>query len=524
MSDDLLGSLASGKATEEHRLAIRAQMLHSTFAFGKFVCGFYDLDPDFHGMMSRWIEKPSRFKLGLAPRGHFKSTVWTLADKLRRVTLNPELQILILNEKEGNIVKWIGVMQETVMSPIYRWLFPDVIPDLRKVRWNALQLELARKHPKPQPSIEGMGITSATTSNHYDIINADDIVGESAYSSPIEMESAVDKRKRFDSLLLNPSLSEIHDVCTRWGVNDPADWIIKNQPNLDYLKLSVWKEPGVPWFPKFFPPHVLEQIRDKYGPVDWSLLYLNEAISSDACEFDPDLLRKYEIAEDPSGEKWIFLEKPTGIRKVALSTCNVFQVIDAGLTRKSTDARTANVVWAITPPTPTEPFDLVLLEAKATHSDPNQVIEESHASYKTWNPMIASLEVFGGHIAFYYWALATYPDMRLIKLPTDTSPNAKDNRIRGFWGAYPRQGRVYVHRRTSADLVDELTIFPNGKTKDLIDAGAYLPKIWVPPDPVDAHGNPTKKKHDGPRIGYPKVNEDVEAAAAEMSRGSVCGY
>ncbi len=338
------------------------------------------------------------------------------------------------------------------------------------------------------------------------------------------MEDAVDKRKRFDSLLLNPSISQIHDVCTRWGVNDPANWVMKNQRGLDCLKLSVWKSPGVPWFPQFFTPDVLEQIREKYGPVDWSLLYMNEAISSDACEFDPDLLRKYEMAEDPAGEKWLFLEKPEGIKKVALSTCNVFQVIDAGLTRKSTDARTANVVWAITPPTPTEPFELVLLEAKATHSDPNQVIEEANASYEKWNPMIAALEVFGGHIAFYYWALATYPKMRLIKLPTDTSPNAKDNRIRGFWGAYPRQGRVYVHRRTSTDAVDELTIFPNGKTKDLIDAGAYLPKIWVPPDAVDAHGNPTRKKERGDKVRRPTMSEDDEAALGETQRGSVCGY
>jgi hypothetical protein len=523
VAEDLLSSLAAGKPSEEHRVAIRETMLRSTYAFGKFVCGFHDLDGDFHGMMASWIQKPSRFKLGLAPRGHFKSSVWTLADKLRRVTNTPELQILILNEKEGNIVKWIGVMQEVVMSPIYRWLFPEVVPDPLRVRWNALQLELKRKIPKPQPSIEGMGITSATTSNHYDLIAPDDIVGEEAYKSPIVMAAAVDKRKRFDSLLLNPSQSGIHDVATRWGVNDPPAWIMKNQPNVDVLKLSVWKSPGVPWFPKFFPPHVLEEIRQKYGPVDWSLLYMNEAISSDACEFDPNLLRFYTLTEW-DGEPAILLERPTGTRRWKLSECNVFQVIDAGLTKESRDARTANLVAAVTPPTPTEPFDIVILEAKATHSDPNDVLTEAHDSYEEWKPMFAAIEVFGGHVAYYYWALQTFPDMRLTKLPTDTGAQAKKTRIRGFWGAYPRQGRVYVHREQT-DLVDEVTIFPHGKTVDLIDAAGYLPKIWVPPDPVDEHGNQRKRTREREeRIRRPEMSEEAQAAQAELTRSEITGY
>lgn len=524
MSDDLLSGLASGKATEEQRLVIREKMLGSTFAFGKFVCGFYDLDPDVHGEMSRWIERPTRFKLGKAPRGFFKTSTWTIANTLRRVTKDPNLRCLLSNEIQENGEKWIGLMQDIVMGPYYRWLFPEVVPNPLQVKWNAHQLELKRTKKWPEATIEACGVGGASTSNHYDLLLNDDLVGKAARESPLVMAKAIDHRKLCWSLMKDASQSQIIDIGTRWAPQDVIDYVEKTVADIDSYEMSLFKKDGSPRWPTRYPGPVIEQIRLEQGPVMFSLQYLNRVVGDGVTELDPTLLRYHTIAVDHEGKKWLFLEKPNGVRKIPLEACNVFQVIDAGLTRQSSDARTANVVAAITPPTPTEPFDIVFLEAKATHSDPNQVIEESWASYKTWNPTFASIEVFGGHMAFYYWALATYPEMRLAKLPTDTSANAKANRIRGFWGAYLRQGRIYV-LRNQTDMIDELTNWPNGKTVDLIDSGAYLPKVWVPPDPVDAFGNQVKKRaDDGPRIRRPVMNEDAEAAASELQRSSVTGY
>jgi hypothetical protein len=297
----------------------------------------------------------------------------------------------------------------------------------------------------------------------------------------------------------------------------------KTVADLDSFEIKIRKPDGSPTWPSRYPNDVIEQIRLEQGPVLFALQYLNQVVGEGVTELDPTLIR-YATQGAIEGEAAIRLERPTGAKIWKLSECNVFQVIDAGLSRSSPDARTANVVAAVTPPTPTEPFDIVFLEAKATHSDPNQVVEEAHASYETHKPTLAAIEVFGGHVAFYYWCLSTYPDMRLVKLPTDTSANAKGNRIRGFWGAYLRQGRVYV-QRNMVDLIDEIASFPNGKTVDLIDAAGYLPKVWVPPDPVDEHGNQRKRtKEREEKIRRSGMSDEEEAAQAELTRSSFCGY
>jgi hypothetical protein len=217
LTEDLLSSLATGKPSEEHRVAFREKMLRSTYAFGKFVCGFHDLDADVHGSMARWIQRESRFKQGKAPRGFFKTSLWTISDTLRESTGDPNLRSLLSNEIQDNAEKWIGLMQDIVMSPIYRWLFPEVVPDPLRVKWNAHQLELKRTAKWPEATIEACGVGGASTSNHYDRCRNDDLVGKAARESPAVMLKAIEHRKLCWSLLVNASKSRIIDVGTRWS-------------------------------------------------------------------------------------------------------------------------------------------------------------------------------------------------------------------------------------------------------------------------------------------------------------------
>lgn len=480
--------VADPTLSDASRVQLRATTLSSTYAFAKFVCGFHDLSPELHGMMARWIEGPSKLKLGMAPRGHLKTSLWTLADSLRRVTADPNLRLLIVNETEKNTQKWIQQMQGVVVSPLYRFLFPEVVPDTTKVRWNMSQMELVRQANWPEPTIEGMGVGAASTSNHFDRIRNDDIVGRDARESPSVMEKAIDHRKLCWSLLVNPDKSAIDDVCTRWHPKDAADWALRHVKGLDILHLRVWDQEKRPLWPERFTPDVIDQVRVEQGAEMFGLQYLNESVGEGISEFDPKLVRSFSFDYQES-EIFLVLERPSGPRRVRLSDCSVFQVIDAGLSPESHDARTANVTIALTPPTESEPFDLVVLEAKATRSAPPEVLSEAHSSYERWQPMFAAIEVFGGHVAFYHWALQAYPDMRLVKLKLDTT-RSKATRIRQFWGVYLTQKRLYVNPKEAGDLLDELVQWPNGRTVDLLDAAAWTPSVWVPPEPVRTEEDP----------------------------------
>jgi len=466
--------------TPELIAEIRRVSLESTFAFGKFVCGFYDMDPDVHVEMARWVEKPTRLKLGQAPRGFFKTTTWTLSDKLRRATKNPNIRILLTNETAENAEKWIGQLQAIVMSPIYGALFPECVPNPLRVKWNSSQLELKRTKHWPEATFEAIGVGGASTSRHYDIIVNDDLVGKKAREEPTTMQAAIDQRKLAWSLMVDPSKSEIHDFGTRWAPQDLIDWILKNVKGIDHYLVNLRKDDGSSRWPTRFTEAAIEQIRQEQGPEMFALQYLNTAVGSGASKFDPAHLRYWTMTQDAEGNPVLLLESSDGEKAVPLADCAVFQVIDAGLNPESDDARTANVVAALTPPGETTPFDIVILEAKATRSTPYQVLEEAKSTYDHWHPMFAAIETFGGHEAFFYWISEKYPEMRIRKLDKNFSRNAKTKRIIGFWGSYPSQHRVYVSR-AHTDLVDELVAFPNGKTVDLLDAAGYLPTIWSPP-------------------------------------------
>lgn len=463
---------------------VKELCLRSTYAFGKFVCGFLDFDGDVHGRMGAWVDdEGSRFKLGQAPRGFFKTSTWTIANKLRRVTVDPNLRVLLSNEIADNTSKWIGLMQAIVMSPLYRALFPDRVPDLQKgkYRWNSTQLELKRSASWPEPTIEGIGVGGASTSNHYDIIVNDDLVGKEARESPLVMAKAIDHRKLCWSLMKDASKSEIHDYGTRWHVHDVIDWVLKNVRNVDGYLLDIYREDGTPQWPSRYPEPVIEQIRQEQGAEMFALQYRNKAVGGGASKFDPQMMRYWTSETDEKGESFFRLERPGADDKVVYwKDCLFFQVIDAGLNPGPDSARTANIVAAITPPTETEPFDIVIVEALATKSLPNDVIHQAHKVYRKWNPLSAHIETFGGHQAFFYWAIQNFPDMRLAQLDKDFSRNAKHKRIISFWGTYPKQGRVYVHR-TQVDLMDELVTYGTGGPVDLLDSAAYLPTVWAPP-------------------------------------------
>lgn len=459
--------------------------LDSTYDFAVFVCRFKDLDPDLHGAMAEWVERPGRFKLGLAPRGCLKTSLWTIANTLRRVTKNPNLRVLICNEIQDNAEKWIGMMQAIILSDTYRALYPHVVPNPLQVRWNTTQLELVRSGNFPEPTIEVCGVGKASTSNHYDLIINDDLMGKAARNSEAVRKEAIEQRVLCRSLMVNASKSEVYDFCTRWHVDDYAAWDMKHVKDLDVFKLGVFGQDetgvsltsGTPIFPQRLGLKEIEEARIEYGPELFALQYLNSVIGGGSTELDLAFLCDFEFKHE-ADDTFLELHRPSGeIRRVNLEDCFVFQTIDAGLTKESKHARTANFVAAITPPTATEPFDVVVLECRLTHSDPPQVIEESWKSCQTWKPLAAGIEVFGGHIAFYHWIMATYPEFPIRKLPTDTT-RSKQTRIREFWPPYMRQRRIYINRRLHADLLEEIAAFPGGLTVDGLDAGAYLPKIW----------------------------------------------
>ena len=498
-ADALVARFGSARPDERLRADLRAACLRSTYAFAQVVCGIRDMVPHVHGEMAAWEERDTLRKLGLWPRDFMKTNVCTIAGKLRRVTRDPSRRIVIINEVVGNTIKWITFMQRIVESPLYNWLFPEVIPDYGHVRWNQTQLELRRSVPLPQPCIEGIGVGGASTGNHYDYVHEDDLVGMEARESPTVMQKAIDQHIAAESLVTKGGA--ISTVGTRWHAQDLVAWMLTHEANLDYVHRAIEYD-GRPYWPEGFDAVRIAALRAK-EPVWWfELQRMNEALASGATEFDQVYLRPYREATVPTRdggatERAIVLLRADGEggpRVVRLADCTCFQTIDAGLSPESPDARTANVVVALTPPivdpdgVETDPFQVVVLGADARRCDPQAAIRAARESYERFEPSIAAIETFGAHVVYFHWLARTYPRMRIMKLPTDTR-KSKLTRIREFY-PYATQGRVWIPERgpAFADLRTEWVAFPNGRTVDLLDALAYAPRIWWEPEAQTTDG------------------------------------
>lgn len=464
--------------TEEARLKLRAAALATPYFFGKLVCGFSDLRPDLHGAMSEWMLRKSPRKLGIVPRGFLKSSLWTIANNLRIATKYRHERILIVNETIGLPSTWIRMMQAIILSDIYRWLFPERVPDPEKVRWNATEIELAGRIPHPQPTIQAIGVGGASTGMHPTRVHEDDLVGKEASESQLVMQKAIDQHKLAESLIERPE-NPICTVGTRWGVYDLVRWMLENEPKLDFFKLAWRGRDGNPLWPERFPREVMDSIRRKYGAALFALQYENEAIAIGVTELRTEWLRFYHFGKDKDGETLLVLERRPeegGDKSFRLKDCSRFMTIDPALSPESDAARSAFVTAALTPEVP---YSIVLLGAVAKRVGPQHFVTEAYEQYKVWDATIAGIEVVAAQRSFYHWAIQQHPDFALRPLKTD-SHKSKQTRIREFVPFY-EQNRVYVQRE-QIDFLEEYESFPGGRTVDLLDATAYLPQIWFPPD------------------------------------------
>jgi hypothetical protein len=476
--------------SEQVKETWRREALRSTWFMGK-VIGFHDLSPDLHLRMAQWVEDPTpgARKLGLIPRAHLKTSLWTVADTLRRVTKDPLERILVMNENATNAEDFLHRIKAVPeRCQLWQWLFPERMPDFTG-RWRQDSIVFPREQEFPEPTVTAIGLGGASTSKHYTHIKFDDLIGKEAAESPAIMQRAIDQYKLAEHLLVRPSLDQIHVYGTRWAPQDLYSWIQDHEApeHLDRLWLGCYgvddfgmpRHTGDPIWPERFTVEELERIRQKNGEYLFALQMLNRPIASGVTEFPVEWLCYYTTYED-NHERYIVLERPDGTTRTwKQSDLAIVMTVDPNTTPESRDARTAVVVMGIPPALENEPYDIIVLDAVAKKTSPPEFMQFVKMESDTWTPIVAGIEVVVSQLAFYYWLIENYPDGGWYKLKTDTH-TSKLTRIRSM-SPYFHQRRVYV-MRNMRDLIAEYEAFPQPYTVDLLDALAYGPQVWSVPN------------------------------------------
>lgn len=222
---------------------LRDRALSNLYFFAGVICDYGDkvgMTEGMHKLMCRVVERKTGipqvdtcpYRLVLMPRGTGKSTLITQAYVLQRICRDPNIAVLIANEKLENAQAFLSAIKwQLEQNELLRRLFPELIhEDLSKAKWNESEINVPRTTGRKEPTIKCQGAGAALASMHVDLAIVDDEISREAAENARRGDGQItNAMKRWNAQLpplLNPGyqpFSEIVWIGTRWFRGDPYE-------------------------------------------------------------------------------------------------------------------------------------------------------------------------------------------------------------------------------------------------------------------------------------------------------------
>jgi predicted phage terminase large subunit-like protein len=358
---------------------------------------------------------------------------------------------------------------------MFRWLFPELIEEPNKrQKWSETEMLVPRKVDNPEATIEAIGVGGAVVSRHYDIVKLDDLCGKESSESGEVMRKTIDWYIYTESLLVHPTVSEIHVIGTRWAYHDVINNILEHEDSV-YDKLILSAEQPAPGYrgtslwPERFPIEVLQNvIRKKMGSWKYSCQYLNNPHDPEASSFDPNWLRFFGIVDQMC---------VAGNQTSPIPNMRTFLVIDPAISEDDQACNTAFIVTGVDKLNRKWVLDCVL---KRCH--PSEIIKTGFELYRAWNCEVLGIEVVAFQKALKHFMekemeeKGTYVNIRELKPDTTKSKKTRIRRLQPYF----ERGEIFF-KKTQHELISEYEAFPTGFYVDGLDALSYGPELWGQP-------------------------------------------
>lgn len=452
---------------------------------------------------------PNNYYFGITmPRAWLKSTIFTKWGPVWRYLRDPEERILIAAENEklaGRFLQWIET--QILTNRRLRTIFPElqqVDKAYTKLNpWSKSECLLPRKGLYSEPTITAIGVGGAAQSGHYTTIQIDDLVGKKAAESQLVLETVMAWFDNVDELLVEPSPSMPHPSrviiigtfwfpgdflcyvqqtykkyrfyitpCRRYDVvdDDMTKWI--QNPDVDFDE-SNWPE-------QFPTSYYIEMLQNPEKELIYWSQHMNMPRKSGALnKFKMEWLR-YWHHETDGDVKYIVFENPDGtpLERVREQEFAWRGVLDPGgfspdTKLKKGASRNAIVVGG----QKVGDYKKVLRHTWAQRfKDPDALMDAFFGAHKETKPVVWRQEIYGQQRYIMSdikkEAVKRGIPLSLIELPSDMTKDQKDLSIQALIEPFFR-GEFYIHR-SMKEFIAEYTTYPNGMTKDLLDALAQL--------------------------------------------------
>lgn len=510
---------------------LRYQALTNLYFMSKVVLGYKELSPRLHQEFCEYIidTRVQRRRGALIPRGHFKSTIVSKSYPIwRLVPIAPELlekfpeleewlpfhnpnhRIVIVGEsaevgaKNLKDIKW-----NLLHNQMLQWLFPEIIPpDTGATVWREDEILLPRSRSFDESSITTLGVGAKTTGKHWDIIIYDDLIGEKAAKSEAEMEAAKHWFKFAPGLANDPNTVEELFIGTRWkaGTADLYGYVMATLPSEEedsqegpstnsdgervggftwYIRSAIEPNPETgepePIFPERFSLPTLKAIEKREGTYAFSCNYLNDPVAEGVADFSLSQVREYEV--DLDGKTIKFVDGTPPIILGYLSRISFFDPAPGG--------KAARCEGAIVGIGADSLHRKLLLEEYSKNASYGQhacrwmQMNDKFRFYKNYYEDVGSQKTIEDIVKLLNLLMRSgkscphceqkHSPMRVegIKPLGGTAEASKDERIRNFLQADVEAGRIYIRRNTHRKFRTQLSEFPHGPLKDVLDAAAY---------------------------------------------------
>ena len=177
---------------------------------------------DFHLPVTEWFQSNLAdnrpYHLILLPRGHLKTTVFTIGLPLWLITRNPEVRIKLAMSSLRLAKKKLRKIASIAQGSEFKHFWGDLVPDpaMHGISWKADEIEFLRKRQYEEASITAVGGGTLDTGGHYDVQILDDLVDGTAANSDLQMQSAIDHLEGTDGFWVSRKNPLLVVVGTLW--------------------------------------------------------------------------------------------------------------------------------------------------------------------------------------------------------------------------------------------------------------------------------------------------------------------
>lgn len=191
----------------DHDAIVRATT-ESLYEFCKYFVSDW-VGTNLHLPLFEWYQKErangSQYFLVMIPRGHLKTTMFTIGFSLWNLVRSPSTRILVVMSSARLAKEKIGRMEAILESPEFKHFYGHLIPDAKSARWNKTEFEIARPVTYEEPSVTGLGAETKMMGGHYDVQILDDLIADDAESSEVLMGNALNYLQMSEGLWVRRS-------------------------------------------------------------------------------------------------------------------------------------------------------------------------------------------------------------------------------------------------------------------------------------------------------------------------------